>query len=155
MPKGGRKTINFFSHFHGLMPDNNYKHLECIVMQGTHSKPRRDQMSHICDISALRVKPPPPPLPPPSFWQPLKNHRKMVFNKVYCIKNIQTVFFYYHYGIQNPEPKISKLSWGGGGGGSCSQTPLQFTGMLCTTQIFQSPPPPLTPLVYARVHNYI
>ena len=26
-PKGGRKTINCFSHFHGLVPDTNYKHL--------------------------------------------------------------------------------------------------------------------------------
>ena len=25
-PKGGRKTINLFSHFHGLVPDTNYKH---------------------------------------------------------------------------------------------------------------------------------
>ena len=32
-PKDGRKTINFLSHFHELMPDNNYKHLECFVMQ--------------------------------------------------------------------------------------------------------------------------
>ena len=53
--KGGRKTINVFSHFHGIMPDNNYKHFECFVMLGTHSEPRRGQMSHICDISPLRV----------------------------------------------------------------------------------------------------
>ena len=55
-PKGGRKTVNIFSHFHGLLPDTNYKHLECFVMLGTHSEPRRGQMSHICDISPLRVK---------------------------------------------------------------------------------------------------
>ena len=54
-PKDGRKTINFFTRFNGLVPDTNYKHLECFVMLGTHSKPRRGQMSHICDISALRV----------------------------------------------------------------------------------------------------
>ena len=39
-PKGGRKTINFLGHFHGLMADNNYKCLECFVMLVTHSKPR-------------------------------------------------------------------------------------------------------------------
>ena len=55
-PKGGRKTINIFSHFHGLVPDTNYKHLECFVMLGTHSEPHRGQMSHICDICAQRVK---------------------------------------------------------------------------------------------------
>ena len=49
-PKGGRKTINFFTHFHGFVPDTNYKHLECFVMLGTLSEPRRGQMSHICDI---------------------------------------------------------------------------------------------------------
>ena len=43
--KGSQKTINYFSHFHGLMPDNNYKHFECFVMIGTHSKP-----SHSCHI---------------------------------------------------------------------------------------------------------
>ena len=36
-PKGGRKTINFFSHFYGLVPDTNYKRLECFVMLGTQS----------------------------------------------------------------------------------------------------------------------
>ena len=55
-PKGGRKTINFFTHFHGFVPDTNYKHLECFVMLGTLSEPRTGQMSHICDISTLRVK---------------------------------------------------------------------------------------------------
>ena len=50
-----RKTINVFSHFHGLIPDTNYKHLECFVMLGTQSELRRGQMSHICDISPLRV----------------------------------------------------------------------------------------------------
>ena len=56
--KGGRKTINFLSHFHWLIPDTNYKYLECFVMLGTHSELHRGQMSHIhgCDISALRVK---------------------------------------------------------------------------------------------------
>ena len=54
-PKGGRKTINFFTHFLGFVPDTNYKHLECFVMLGTLSEPRRGRMSHICDISALRV----------------------------------------------------------------------------------------------------
>ena len=54
-PKGSRKTINFFTHFHGLVPHTNYKHLECFVMLGIHSEPRRGQMSHICDISPLRV----------------------------------------------------------------------------------------------------
>ena len=48
-PKG---SVNVFSHFHRLMPDNNYKHLKCFVMVGTHSEPHRNQMSH---ISALRV----------------------------------------------------------------------------------------------------
>ena len=55
-PKGSQKTINSFSHFHGLMPDNNYKHFKCFVILATHSKPCRGQMSHICDISPLRVK---------------------------------------------------------------------------------------------------
>ena len=54
-PKGGRKTINFFTHFHWFVPDTNYKHLECFIMLRTLSEPRRGQMSHICDISALRV----------------------------------------------------------------------------------------------------
>ena len=39
-----------FSHFHGLVPDTNYKHLECSVMLGTHSEPRRGEMSHIYNI---------------------------------------------------------------------------------------------------------
>ena len=38
------------------MPDNNYKYLECFVILGTHSELHRGQMSHIRDISALRVK---------------------------------------------------------------------------------------------------
>ena len=38
------KTINVFSHFHGLIPDTDYKHSECFVMLRT----------HICDISPLR-----------------------------------------------------------------------------------------------------
>ena len=54
-PKGGRKTSNVLNHFHGFVPDTNYKHLECFVMPGTLSELRRGQMSHICDISALRV----------------------------------------------------------------------------------------------------
>ena len=54
-PNGGRKTIIFLSHFHGLVSDTNYKHLECFIMLGTLSETRRDQMSHICDISALKV----------------------------------------------------------------------------------------------------
>ena len=54
-PKGGPKNHQLFTHFHGLVPDTNYKHLECFVMLGTHSEPRRGQMSHICDISPLRV----------------------------------------------------------------------------------------------------
>ena len=53
--RAAKKTINVFSHFHGLIPDTNYKHLECFVMLGTHSKLHRGQMSHICDISPLRV----------------------------------------------------------------------------------------------------
>ena len=55
-PKGGRKTITLFSNFHGVVPDTNYKHLECFIMLGTHSKLCWGQMSHICDISPLRVK---------------------------------------------------------------------------------------------------
>ena len=31
-PKGGRKTINFFTHFHGFVPG---QHLECFVMLRT------------------------------------------------------------------------------------------------------------------------
>ena len=54
-PKGGQKTIIFLSHFHGLVSDTNYKHLKYFIMLGTLSEPRRGQMSHICDISALRV----------------------------------------------------------------------------------------------------
>ena len=55
-PKGSRKTINFLGHFHGLVPDTNYEHLESFVMIGTHSEPRRGEMSLTCDISLLRVK---------------------------------------------------------------------------------------------------
>ena len=54
-PKGDRKTINFFSHFHGLVPDASYKHLESFIKLGTHSEPRRVELLHICDISLLRV----------------------------------------------------------------------------------------------------
>ena len=53
---GVTETINFFIHFHGLIPDTNYKHLECFVRIGTHSELHRGQMLHICDISPLRVK---------------------------------------------------------------------------------------------------
>ena len=48
-------------------------------------------------------------LKPPSFWQPLKNIKKMVLNKVYCIKNVQTVFVYYHYMIQKPSERTYKF----------------------------------------------
>ena len=54
--KGRPKNHQLFYPFHGFVPDTNYKHLECFIMLGTLSKPRRGQMSHICDISALRVK---------------------------------------------------------------------------------------------------
>ena len=54
-PKASQKTTNSFSHFRGLVPDTNYKHLECFVMLGKHSEPRRGRISHICDINALRV----------------------------------------------------------------------------------------------------
>ena len=54
-PKGSRKSSDFLSHFHGLVPDINYKYLEGFVMLGTHSKPRRGETSHIYDISVLRV----------------------------------------------------------------------------------------------------
>ena len=54
--KDDQKTVNLLSHFHGLIPDTNYKHLECFIMLGTHFETRRCQMSHICDISALSVK---------------------------------------------------------------------------------------------------
>ena len=37
------------------MPDANYKHLENFIRLGTHSEPRRGEMSHICDISFPRV----------------------------------------------------------------------------------------------------
>ena len=50
------QALNIFSNFHGFMPDANYKHLESFVKLGTHSEPRRGEMSHICDISLLRVK---------------------------------------------------------------------------------------------------
>ena len=42
-------------HFRGLIPDTNYKHLERFVMLGTHSELHRGRMSHICDISPLKV----------------------------------------------------------------------------------------------------
>ena len=35
---------NLFSHFYGLIPNTNYKSLECFVMLGTHSELRRGQM---------------------------------------------------------------------------------------------------------------
>ena len=47
--KGGRKTT-------GLIADTNYEHLECFVMLGMHSQLHRGQMSHIYNISPLRVK---------------------------------------------------------------------------------------------------
>ena len=54
-PKGGQKSSNVFSYFHGLVPDINYMYLEGFVMLGTHFKPHRGEMSHICDISVLRI----------------------------------------------------------------------------------------------------
>ena len=36
--------------------NTNCKHLECFVTLETHSQLHRGQMSHICDISPLRVK---------------------------------------------------------------------------------------------------
>ena len=53
--RAAKKTINSFSHFHGLMRDNNYKHFEWFVMLGTHFEPHRGQMSHICDIHCIYV----------------------------------------------------------------------------------------------------
>ena len=35
--RAAKKTINVFRHFHGLIPDTHYKHLECFVMVGMHS----------------------------------------------------------------------------------------------------------------------
>ena len=52
--KGGQKTINVFSHFHGLSL-TQIINVWCIML-GAHSQLRRGQMSHICDISPLRVK---------------------------------------------------------------------------------------------------
>ena len=51
--KGGQKTINVFSHFHGL---SLTQIINVWSMLGAHSQLRRGQMSHICDISPLRVK---------------------------------------------------------------------------------------------------
>ena len=51
----GQRAAKKPSTFYGLVPDTNYKHLECFIMLGTHSEPRGGQMSHICDISPLRV----------------------------------------------------------------------------------------------------
>ena len=38
--KDGRKTINIFNHFHGLIPDTTYKHLEYFVTLEKHSQLR-------------------------------------------------------------------------------------------------------------------
>ena len=51
----GRPKKPFLNHFHVLIPDANCTYLECIVMLGTHSKLHSGQMSHICDISPLRI----------------------------------------------------------------------------------------------------
>ena len=40
----------------GTSYTHNYKLLECFVTLGTHSQLRRGRMSHICDISPLKVK---------------------------------------------------------------------------------------------------
>ena len=48
--------IKYLHDCYKLIPDTNYKHLECFVMLGTHFESHRDQMSHICDISVLKVK---------------------------------------------------------------------------------------------------
>ena len=53
--KGSHKTINFFYHFHGLIPDTNYKHLELFITLGRYSQLHRGLMSPIGYISALRV----------------------------------------------------------------------------------------------------
>ena len=50
-----KKQQLFFSHFHGLVSDINYKDLEGSVMLGTISEPRRGETSHIWDISVLKV----------------------------------------------------------------------------------------------------
>ena len=40
-------TINFFSHFHGLIPNINYEHLESFTMLGMQSQLRRNQMTSV------------------------------------------------------------------------------------------------------------
>ena len=52
-PKGGQKTINFFSHVHQLVPDANYKHLDSLVQLGTDGEPRRDEC-HIYVTSVVK-----------------------------------------------------------------------------------------------------
>ena len=49
------KNHQRFTHFHGFVPHTNYKHFECFATLGTHSELCRGQMSHICDISPIRV----------------------------------------------------------------------------------------------------
>ena len=69
-------------------------------------------------------------------------------NAAYFIKYAAALKMYFYtiitgYRSHLREPKISKISWW------CMrpQTSLEFTGMLCTLQIFQisSPPPPPPP----------
>ena len=46
-PKGSCKTINIFNHYRGLVPDTNYKHLECFIMLGTHSELQRGHVTYM------------------------------------------------------------------------------------------------------------
>ena len=52
-PKSGQESINIFSHFHELITETNYQHLECSITLGMHSQVCRCQLSQICDISPL------------------------------------------------------------------------------------------------------
>ena len=44
---GEKWPKKLLSHYHGLIPETNYKHLECFITLGTHSQLRRGQMSYM------------------------------------------------------------------------------------------------------------
>ena len=77
--------------------------------------------------------------PPPQFLATIKKyHRKMVLNKVYCIKNVQTVFFYYHYGIQKPSERTKHFLEG-----HAPRPPYNALACFARHKSFKALPPPL------------
>ena len=48
-----KENVSLPTRLRWLIPDANCKHLECIIMLGTHSEPHRGQMSHMYTFSGI------------------------------------------------------------------------------------------------------